>query len=324
MKRAAVALLCLFAAACGRDPAAIPAVGTLERDRLELVAESDEPIVEILVREGDAVAADAPLLRLDSRRLAAAVARAQATRDQAAARLAELERGPRAERIREARARLAGAESAVANSEREYQRGRELELKAYESAERRDQLRAARDQALARRDQARAALEAMETGTTAEELDQARAALAAADAMLVDTQVRLERLTVRAPSAGRVDALPFELGERPPAGAVVAVVLAAEAPYARVYVPEPVRTRIASGTRARVKIAGLDGEFDGRVRTLAHDAAFTPYYALTQHDRGRLSYLAEVDLTGPDLERLPTGVPVEVRFELDQSAEAGQ
>ncbi len=162
----------------------------------------------------------------------------------------------------------------------------------------------------------------METGTTSEELDQARASLAAADAALVDAQVRLERLTVRAPQAGRVDALPFELGERPPAGAVVAVVLAAQAPYARVYVPEPVRSRISNGTRARVRIAGREGEFEGRVRTLAHDAAFTPYYALTQHDRGRLSYLAEVELSGSDLDGLPIGVPVEVRFELEQSAEA--
>ena len=38
-------------------------LGTLERDRLELIAESNEPIVEISVREGDAVAAGAPLLR---------------------------------------------------------------------------------------------------------------------------------------------------------------------------------------------------------------------------------------------------------------------
>ncbi len=143
------------------------------------------------MREGDPVEAGAPLLRLDERRLGAQAARARATRNEAAARLAELERGPRAERIREARARLVGAESAVANSEREYERSRALELKAYESVERRDQLSAARDQALARRDQARAALEAMETGTTSEELDQARASLAAADAALVDAQVRL-------------------------------------------------------------------------------------------------------------------------------------
>jgi HlyD family secretion protein len=302
--KARVILLCLLAA-CGRDPGAIPAVGTLERDRIELTAEANEPIVALQAHEGDALAAGDVVLTLDPRRLAAQVAHAQALRDELGARLAELERGPRAERIREARARLAETESAASNAQREYDRAQELERHAFESAARGDLLRSQRDQALARRDQAHAALEALERGTTSEELDQARGALAGAEAALVDVQVRFERLTLRAPSAGRVDALPFKLGERPPA------------PYARVYVPEAVRTRISNGTHARVRVGGRDGELDGRVRVLAHDASFTPYYALTQYDRGRLSYLAEVEVTGPGLDALPTGVPVEVRFELD-------
>jgi len=319
--RARVALLCLVAAACRRDPAAIPAVGTLERDRIELVAEADEPIVAVRVREGDSVAEGDVVLVLDDRRLAAQLARAQALRDESAARLAELERGPRAERIREARARLAETESAVRNSQREYERASALEKQAFESAARGDQMLAQRDQAIARRDQARESLAALERGTTSEELDQARGNLGAAEAALADARVRLDRLQVRAPRPARVDALPFELGERPPAGAVVAVLLADDPPYARVYVPETVRARISNGSRAKVRVAGRDGELEGRVRTLAHDAAFTPYFALTQYDRGRLSYLAEVEVTGAGQENLPIGAPVEVRFELG-SAEA--
>ena len=73
--------------------------------------------------------------------------------------------------------------------------------------------------------------------------------------------------------------------------------------------------RIRVGSRARVRIAGREGELAARVRWVAHDAAFTPYFALTQHDRGRLSYLAEVDIEGADSVELPTGVPVEVEFE---------
>jgi len=320
--RAHVAVLCMagLLAACGRDPAATPAVGTLERDRIELTAESDEPIVAEHVREGDVVAAGDLVLSLDSRRLAAQVARARASRDELKARLAELERGPRAERIREGRARLVEAESTLANAQREYERGRALERQAFESAAQRDSLQARRDQARARRDEARAALEALERGNTAEELDQGRSALAAAEAALADVEIRLGRLEVRAPRPGRIDALPFKLGERPPAGAVVAVLLAAGAPYARVYVPEAVRARISTGTRARVRVAGRDGELEGRVSELAHEAAFTPYYALTQHDRGRLAYLAEVEIAGPDTGDLPTGVPVEVTFELDAAA----
>ena len=46
----------------------------------------------------------------------------------------------------------------------------------------------------------------------------------------------------------------------------------------------------------------------------AADAAFTPYFALSQHDRSRLSYVAEIDLTGEETERLPVGIPVQVTF----------
>ncbi len=313
---ARVALLCLVLASCGSDPADLPALGTLERDRIELVAETNEPIVAIEVREGDSVAAGQTLLRQDDTLLAAQSARAEALRGELRARLAEAERGPRAERIREARARLLGAESAARNAQSEYARARSLEQKTFGSVAERDARRSRRDEAIARRDEARATLEALESGTTSEELDQLRAALAGAEAQVAEARVRIARLEVRAPRAGRVDALPFEVGERPPAGAAVAILLADERPYARVYVPEALRAQIASGTRARVTIAGLEAELAGTVRTLAHEAAFTPYFALTQHDRGRLAYLAEVDIDSPGDLELPNGVPVEVRFEL--------
>ena len=47
---------------------------------------------------------------------------------------------------------------------------------------------------------------------------------------------------------------------------------------------------------------------------VADDAAFTPFFALTQYDRGRLSYLSKIDLTGDKAADLPTGLPVQVTF----------
>jgi hypothetical protein len=55
----AAPLLVLLAAACSNDRDRPEMHGTLERDRLELVAESHERIVDVLVREGDRVAAGA-------------------------------------------------------------------------------------------------------------------------------------------------------------------------------------------------------------------------------------------------------------------------
>jgi HlyD family secretion protein len=314
----ALASVCGVAAwaalACGD---AGDAVGTLERDRLELVAEADEPIAEIPVREGDAVAAGDLLVRLSGDRFAALVAGAAGARDRAAARLAELLRGPRDEQIAEARARLAGADGALATASSELERTRQLVASGVASSARLDRDRALFDEALARRDAVRAELEALVEGTTSEELDQARAALAEAESALLDARVRAARLEVRAPVAGRVDALPYERGERPRPGAPVAVLLADGAPYARVYVPEALRVRVVPGVAARVRVDGLEEPFEGRVRSVASEASFTPYHALTERDRGRLVFVAEVDLAGEAAAALPTGVPVQVEFALE-------
>jgi HlyD family secretion protein len=295
------------------------AVGTLERDRIELVAEAQESIVEIRVREGQRVETGDLLLRLDDARVVAQVEQTRGARDRAAARLAELERGPRAERIREGRARLAGAEGLLTTAERVLARTRALVTQGIAAPDDLDRDRARCDDARASRDAARATLDELLEGATIEELDQARAALAEAEAALADLGVHLARLEVRAPRPGVVDALPFKQGERPPQGAVVAVMLAAMAPYARVYVPEPVRVHVRPGTAAGVHVDGIERSFHGRVRTVSHDAAFTPYFALTERDRSRLAYVAEVDLVDTDARDLPTGVPVEVTFELTAS-----
>jgi HlyD family secretion protein len=243
-------------------------------------------------------------------------------RDQARARLAEIERGPRAQRITEARARLTGAESSFAVASRELERQRSLADQSVRSRAELDRAQGHRDEARAQRDRARAELDALLEGSTAEELAQAKSAADAAEAALRDAELRLSRMSVIAPSEAQVDALPFETGERPQPGATVAVLLRAGAPYARVYLPEALRVRVGPGTPARVSVAGLEGEFRARIRTVSHEAAFTPYFALTQHDRGHLAYLAEVELEDAEARALPTGVPVEVRIDLERAAAA--
>ncbi|MGH9380097.1 MAG: HlyD family efflux transporter periplasmic adaptor subunit, partial [Thermoanaerobaculia bacterium] len=131
-------------------------------------------------------------------------------------------------------------------------------------------------------------------------------------------------LTLRAPAAGRVDALPFEPGERPRAGDPVIVLLADGAPYARVYVPAAVRPRVDLGSAARVHVDGYAEPFAGEVRRIASEASFTPFFALTERDRGRLVWIAEITLSGDQARRLPTGLPVEATFPaLDTGAVAG-
>ena len=83
-------------------------VGTLERDRVEISVESNEPIIAIHVTDGQMLKAGDLILEQDPSRLEKLLAQQTALRHQSAARLAELKRGPRAETCR-ARSRLAFA-----------------------------------------------------------------------------------------------------------------------------------------------------------------------------------------------------------------------
>jgi HlyD family secretion protein len=294
---------------------AFEVVGTLEWDRIELTADAAEPIVNIAVHEGEAVTAGQRILSLDARRVQAQLDQARALLAQQAARLAELQRGPRHELVTQARAQLAGAEATLANARSELERVRPLESKQLLSPQDLDQARAGYDTALAARDAARAALTQLETGTTREELEQAEAARAAAAAAVRVLEVSVERLAVHAPVDGVIDDLPLEPGERPQAGAVVAVLLAGQAPYARVYLPEPLRTEVQVGSQATVHVDGIEQPFSGHVRRVSADPAFTPYYSLTAHDRSRLSYLTEIELDDAAAAQLPAGIPLQVIFD---------
>ena len=145
--------------------------------------------------------------------------------------------------------------------------------------------------------------------TSPELLDKANSAWIQAKADEQKARLVIDRLTIRAPSSGRVDSLPFEVGERPTVGSVLAVLLVGDAPYARLYVPESLRSNISIGDAVQVEVDGRDSDYQGKVRRIASDASFTPFYALSQHDRSKLVYVAEVTLN--DAAELPSGLPVE-------------
>ncbi len=314
----AASIVLLILAACESGEQQGRAVGELASERIEISAETSEPIVEIFVPEGARVAAGQAVMRQDSSRAEASLAAADAQVAEARARLAELVRGPRSARISAARANLAGAESELEFRAADLTRIRSIESRGLASAEALDSAVAAFDTAQASLEFRRAELEDLLAGTTVEELEQAESALQRAEAVRAGRAIDLERHTLRAPTDGVLDSRPFEIGERPAPGQVVAVLLSGEQPYARVYVPEHLRVHVAPGTRARIHVDGLDRPLDGRVRWIASEAAFTPYYALTERDRGRLTYLAKVDID-EERERLPDGVPVEVEFTNDNS-----
>ena len=257
---AMVLLLGLFAA-FRRPRGAIVQVAPVKRGDLVVPVQSDgtlEPppggelraseaamVAELLVREGDRVAAGTPLLRLDSPELSrkALDARSEALRldtDRASAKteVADREREEKHRReVVEANARLlAGGAITRAAAEAD-----ERALRQEEGA-----LRAAR-----------ARLAALEGAGSRPEL----AARAAAD-----LERRAGALTVLAPAAGVVYGLPRRAGEAVAAGQVVANVIDPASRRLRIRVDQPDLPQIAPGQRLVITFDGLPRErWEGKV-----------------------------------------------------------
>lgn len=304
---------CALLSACDSSYDSRRVVGELASDRIEISVEVNEPIVEVAVLEGQDVAAGQVLLRQDNSRATARLAEANAALAEQQARLDELVRGPRSEKIAAARANLEGATEDLEFRDNEFKRITEVHARGLASPDLLDRAEAALDLAEANRKLRQAELEERLSGTTVEELTQAQQAVKRLAARRDSAAIDLDRHTLTAPVDGVTDSRLFELGERPAPGQIVMIVLGGKQPYARVFVPEELRAHISAGTEALILVDGIESPVEGRVRWVSSEAAFTPYYALTERDRGRLSYVAKVDVT-EDRERLPDGVPVEVEF----------
>lgn len=308
--RAAATVLCLLLAACG-EPAQRLALGTLERDRVTLTATAPEVIVSQPIAEGARVAVGELVVQLDTTQQAAVVARQQAEVRRLQAWLEELRQGPRAEELAAASARVATARAVLQETERDLARSSTLVTQGVGVKAEQETLESRRDSNTARLRDAEAQLQLLRAGTRAEVLQQAQAQLDGGTAQLALEQHKLAQLSIVAPRAGTLDSLPWEAGQRVSAGQSVAILLLDGPPFARVYIPEPLRAGLALGTSLQVYVDGVAEPLPGTLRWIAQEPAFTPYFALNSSERSRLVYLAEVQLPASAAD-LPAGLPAQV------------
>jgi len=143
--------------------------------------------------------------------------------------------------------------------------------------------------------------------------DEAVARLREAEARLAAARHRLEEMTITSPVDGVVDQIPFDLGERVPAGGVVVVVLDAAPPWVRVWMPEPLVAAARPGVPADVRVDGVPTPLHGHILDVAREPEFTPHFALTERDRVHLVYETRVALDDAPPGLRP-GIPAEVRL----------
>ncbi|WP_209328639.1 HlyD family secretion protein [Pseudoalteromonas sp. PA2MD11] len=309
-KRVVLILISLVITACSDSNEGV-ALGTLERERVIHPATTNEILIDLPVSAGQLVEKGQVIAKFDAELQQAIVAKAQAQLAQATAFLEKTLNGARPEEVAAASAKVAAANAAYTQSEANFRRAKTLVKDKLASQETLDSATAARDETFANLESAKQNLNELTNGSRVEDINSAKAQVQSAEAELKVQQKYLSDLTIKAMRAGRVDNLPWHVGERVTKGSPVVIVQANSAPYARVYIPEPYRAKLNQGMTLTVRVDGIDKNIQGKLTWIASEPAFTPFYALNQEERARLMYLAEVTLPVSE-NNLPTGVPAQV------------
>jgi HlyD family secretion protein len=221
----------------------------------------------------------------------------QGSRVEAGAVVARLDSTVAEAELLASQAALAAAEAAVVEARREFERAERLRRSNVGSTQQADRARRLLDEALA---------------LTAER-----------NARIAQATKRLDDLTITTRSAGVIDQLPFEEGERVPAGGVVAVVQTDEKAWVRVWIPARAAARAGSDTRAAIRVEGLEKTLNGHVEDVAREPEFTPHYALTERESAHLVYRARVAVDDAPADLRP-GLPARIELFVPRRPGAGE
>jgi HlyD family secretion protein len=305
--------------------------GEIEGVVVDLSSRVGARLLQVKVREGDAVRKGDLLVVLDCADPAAALAEAEArlaaAQAQAAAALAQRESAGRnraaAGAAREAA--TAQAEGLVAQRDAAERQAQRLEaVSADVPASSVDQTRAgatglarqaeaARAQAAAGEAQVKAAEGAVHAAGA--QAEAAAAQVKAAEASAARARILAGECELRAPRDAEVSKLPHEAGELAAAGTTLVRLVDLSEPKATFYLPNAEVGAVKPGARATVVADAWPGEsFEGTVRTVAVEAEFTPRNIVTRTDRDRLVYPVEVTVKNRD-GKLRAGMPVQVQLE---------
>ncbi len=377
----------------------LSASGTLEADEASITAEVGGRVVQLLASEGDTVAADAILARLDSEAATAEYARARGVLAEVEARRDLARNGATVQDKAQADASLAQAKAARLGAQRAWDDARAILAQPQEldsriaaakanietATQQIQSAQAQRAQAVAGRDKyagdgsdlgktmfasfdlqvqaadegiaasaalrdsglvalqdltavraqpldlesrvhqaqahlrdaeaavavAQAARDLVYAGATKEDLALAEAAVAQARAAVSGAQVRLDKLDLRAPSAGSISQRVVAMGQVIAPGTVSFTLVNADRMTLTVYVPEDRLGRVRLDQIARVTVDSFPGRgFEGRVIYISPQAEFTPRNVQTVQGRVTQVFAVKIRLENAD-HTLKPGMPAD-------------
>jgi HlyD family secretion protein len=286
--------------------------GNVDIREANLAFNASEHIREILVQEGDRVERGQILARLQTKKLEATVAAAEAALQAQGQALARLQAGSRPEEVRRAHAQLDALKARARTAQITYERQQTLASQKLVAQEDLDQARAAADAAEGEMQAAEESYALAVAGPRTEDIAQARAELAAREANLRLAREQLADATLTAPTTGVIRDRLLEPGDMASPQNPVLTLAVMDPLWVRAYIPEPDLGRVAQGMAAEVRTDSFPGKvYRGWVGFISPSAEFTPKNVETTDLRTRLVYQVRVFVCDP-LGELRLGMPATV------------
>jgi HlyD family secretion protein len=228
---------------------------------------------QVLVTEGQEIAAGAELVRLDDRTAQSALAKARGACDEAAANLTLLKRGPLPAEVEQARQELKRAAQTAESLKAKYAALKPLKDANEISDVKYEEARAGLEGAEAEREMAAAKLRVVQAGTRPENIAQAAAHLRSVQADVAEQELAVALCIIKSPIAGVVMQLPVRQGMYVQPGTTIADIMDLSVLFARFKLPSAQLAQVTEGAHVVVKVLAL-GEMprDGTIVRIRHEA----------------------------------------------------
>jgi HlyD family secretion protein len=300
----------LALAACG-NPHNGRMQGWIEGDFVFVGPDEMGRVETLNVREGDQVAAGAPLFSVDADLQQADVNTTSAQVAEARARLQRLEAAQqRKEEIMVLRAQENRAEAMLQLSTAEFERQQQLSAKGAGTQAALDTARANFNRDKAALDEVRRQITVAQMSSREEDIAAARQTLAAAESRKSAAETRLARRKLVSPVSGAVQQIYYRPGEMVPAGRPVVSILPPGNIKVRFFIGEPLLPNVALGDTVEVTCDGCANSITAKVSFIARSAEYTPPVIYSLEERNKLVFMVEARTETPD--GLRVGQPVSV------------
>ena len=304
--------------------------GRIEAVEIDIAAKLPGRVQEILVDEGDFVAAGQVLVMMDTAALAAQLRQAEAQLQQALIGVDSAR-----SQVRQRQAERAAVEALVAQRVAERNAAQSRLARTEQLAARGTASRQALDDDRARFEAARAAVSAAEAQLAASDaaIATARSQVVGAEAAVQAGHATIERLdaeiedgTLRAPRAGRVQYRVVQPGEVVAAGGKVLNIIDVGDVYMTFFLPTEHAGRVALGAEVHLVLdAAPQYVIPARASYVADVAQFTPKTVETADEREKLMFRikARIDpeLLDKHIRDVKTGLPGMAYVRLDPRVE---